>query len=75
MVSGAQAKSDKLKFPDFVVGDVADVASEGYRACMKGDVICVPGAINQVSTFTTRNAPKWLVRRVSGIMGRYTTRK
>jgi short-subunit dehydrogenase len=58
-----------------MVGDVADVAREGYRACMKGEVICVPGLINQVSTLTTRNTPKWLLRRVSGIVGRYTTRE
>ncbi len=74
MVSDAQARSENLKFPDFVVGEVADVAREGYQACMKGEVICVPGLINQVSTLTTRNMPKWLLRRVAGVVGRYTTR-
>ncbi len=74
MVSGAQQKSDNLKIPGFMVGDVADVAREGYRACMSGEVICVPGLINQVSTVTARSTPKWLLRRVTGIVGRYTTR-
>lgn len=75
MVSGAQAKSGHLAIPGFMIGDVADVAREGFRACMKGEVICVPGLINQVSTLTSRTTPKWLLRRVSGIVGRYTTRK
>jgi short-subunit dehydrogenase len=75
MLSGAQAKNEQLRIPDFMVGDVTDVAREGYRACMKGEVICVPGLINQVSTLTTRNTPKWLLRRVTGIVGRYTTRE
>ena len=75
MVSGVQEKSDHLRFPGFVVGDAGDVAREGYRACIKGEVICIPGLINQVSTLGTRNTPKWLLRRVTGIVGRYTTRK
>lgn len=75
MVSGAQAKSSQLTIPGFMIGDVGDVAREGFRACMKGEVICVPGLINQVSTLTSRTTPKWLLRRVSGIVGRYTTRK
>lgn len=75
MVSGAQEKSGGLAIPGFMIGDVSDVAREGFRACMKGEVICVPGLINQVSTLTSRNTPKWLLRRVSGIVGRYTTRK
>ena len=75
MLSGAQEKNAHLRIPDFMVGSVADVAREGYQACMKGEVICVPGLINQVSTLTTRNTPKWLLRRIAGIVGRYTTRE
>jgi short-subunit dehydrogenase len=75
MVSGARQKSDHLWIPDFAIGDVTDVARQGYRACMKGEVICVPGLINQVSTLGTRNTPKWLLRRITGVVGRYTTRK
>jgi short-subunit dehydrogenase len=73
MVSGAQDKSDNLKIPDFVVGEVEDVAKQGFKACIEGQVICVPGVINQVSTMTARTAPKWLMRRVAGIVGRYST--
>ena len=75
MVANAQKKSDGLKFPDFVVGDVKDVAAQGYRACLKGDAICVPGAVNLAATLAGRATPKWLLRRVSGVMARYTLKK
>jgi len=76
MLSGAAAKSEGLnKIPDFAIGDVEDVAAQGYKACMQGDVICVPGALNLAATIAGRSTPKWLLRRVSGIVGRYTAGK
>ncbi|NNC98952.1 MAG: SDR family oxidoreductase, partial [Gammaproteobacteria bacterium] len=75
MVSKAQQKSGGLKIPEFVVGDVEDVARQGYRACIKGEVIRVPGTINLAATISGRATPKWLLRRISGMMGRYTTKK
>lgn len=75
MMAKAKEKSAGLKIPGFVVGDVDAVAEQGYRACMKGDVICVPGAVNLAATLTGRATPKWLLRRISGVMGRYTLRK
>ena len=75
MVSGAQEKSEGLTIPKFVIGDVKDVAKAGYKACMKGEVICVPGVVNQISTLSTKTTPRWLLRRVGGILGRYTTKK
>lgn len=75
MVSNAQEKSSGLKkIPAFLIGDVHDVASQGYQACMKGDVICVPGTLNLATTLTGRALPKWLLRRLSGVVGRYTSR-
>jgi short-subunit dehydrogenase len=74
MVSTVQEKNSGLKIPSFIVGDVEEVAGLGYRACLKGDVICVPGAVNRAATFTGRATPKWLLRRISGVMGRYTLR-
>ena len=41
---------------------------------LAGDVICVPGTVNLAATLAGRSVPKWLLRRVSGILGRYTTR-
>ena len=75
MVAKAQEKSAGLKLPAFIVGDVKNVATQGYRACLKGDVICVPGAVNLAATLTGRATPKWLLRRVSGVLGRYTLKK
>ena len=75
MVSTVQQKSEGLsRIPEFLIGDVDGVAAQGYRACLKGDVICVPGTVNLAATLAGRTVPKWLLRRVSGILGRYTTR-
>ena len=71
MVSTATESSD-LKLPDILVGDAAKVAAEGYQACMKGEVIKVPGAINLAAILAGRATPKWLLRRVSGALGRAT---
>lgn len=75
MMAKVRDKNQGLKIPGFVVGNVEDVAGQGYRACLKGDVICVPGAVNLAATLTGRATPKWLLRRISGVMGRYTLRK
>lgn len=74
MVSTARRKNANLKIPDFMIGDVESVARQGYQACMKGDVICVPGALNQATTIASSSAPKWLVRRIFGAFDRYTNR-
>ena len=73
MLEGAQEQSVGLNVPDFMIGEVEDVAAQGYKACMKGEVICVPGALNLATTLAGRATPKWLLRRVSGVIGRYTT--
>jgi short-subunit dehydrogenase len=72
MVTTAQQKSGGFNVPAFMVGEVEQVAAEGYKACLKGDVICVPGTVNRAATIIGRATPKWLLRRVSGAMGRYT---
>lgn len=73
MLDTAQAQSAGLSIPDFMVGEVEDVAAQGYKACMKGEIICVPGNINLATTLAGRAMPKWLLRRISGVIGRYTT--
>ncbi|MEZ5570954.1 MAG: SDR family oxidoreductase [Halioglobus sp.] len=75
MVAEAQQKNQGLKIPAFVIGDVEDVAAQGYRACLKGDVICVPGAVNIAATVTGRATPKWLLRRIAGVMARYSLKR
>ena len=64
----ANARVDRI--PGLFIGDVHEVARQGYAACMNGDVICVPGVINRVATIASRSTPRWLVRRVSGLLGR-----
>ena len=71
MLTQAAGANQKLSaLPDFLVSDVKDVAQQGFDACIKGDAICVPGAVNQLATIASRGAPKWLVRRISGVLGR-----
>ncbi|MCB1677176.1 MAG: hypothetical protein KDI16_00660 [Halioglobus sp.] len=55
-----------------LVGDVQKVANEAFRACLKGTPIVVPGFLNLASTLAARTTPNWLVRRVTGLMGRST---
>ena len=73
MVSNAQQKSGGFRIPEFMIGDAEEVAEQGYRACLKGEVIRVPGTINLAATISGRATPKWLLRRISGMMGRYTS--
>jgi uncharacterized protein len=58
------------RLPQALIGDVDDVAAEGYRACLAGEVICVPGVVNRAATLAARATPKWLLRRVAGALGR-----
>ena len=52
------------------MGDVAAVAAEGHAACLRGDVIVVPGWVNRAATVGGRVLPKWLLRRISGMVTR-----
>lgn len=71
MLTGVKATSSQLtKLPGFLVSGVDEVAAEAYAACIKGDVIKVPGAVNQVALLAGRATPKWLLRRISGALGR-----
>jgi short-subunit dehydrogenase len=71
MLSSATAANARLaKLPRFLVGDADAVAAEGYRACMKGQVIVVPGVVNQAATLASRATPKWLLRRLAGSLTR-----
>jgi hypothetical protein len=73
MVAKAQAQSGKLRnMPELLIGDVEQVALQGFHACIKGEPIVVPGTVNQVAALVSRATPKWLVRQVSGLLGRMT---
>jgi short-subunit dehydrogenase len=68
--TAAQANAQLAKLPGFLVADVGKVAAEGYRACMRGDVIKVPGVVNLAATMAGRATPKWLLRRIAGTVTR-----
>jgi short-subunit dehydrogenase len=70
LARAVEANAQLARLPQALIGDVGEVAAEGYRACMAGEVICVPGAVNRVATLAARAAPKWLLRRVAGALGR-----
>jgi uncharacterized protein len=71
MLAQATDANDKLShLPRFLVADVNDVARAAIEAMLRGDAICVPGAVNQMGTLASRSAPKWLVRKVGGLLGR-----
>jgi len=71
MLTTARSANAKLgQLPGFLIGDVDDVARLGFDACMKGDVICVPGVVNRAAMIASRSTPKWLVRRIGGLIGR-----
>jgi short-subunit dehydrogenase len=71
MLTAAAAANDQLgKLPGFLVGDVDEVAAAGYKACMSGEVIRVPGVVNLAATLAGRATPKWLLRRVAGTVTR-----
>jgi short-subunit dehydrogenase len=71
MVSrAAEANQNLSKLPAFMIGDAAEVAAEGYRACLRGEVIKVPGILNLATTLASRATPKWLLRGLSGAVVR-----
>ena len=71
MLDRATVQNGRLReLPGFVVGNVEAVAAEGFRACLAGDVISVPGAVNQAAMLASRATPRWLLRRITGAFGR-----
>ena len=71
MLSNAAGGNSKIRqIPSFMVGQVETVAQDAMDACLRGDAICVPGAVNQALVVGSRTAPKWLVRKIGGLLGR-----
>jgi len=71
MLSNVKSTSSQLaRLPGFLIGNVDKVAAEGYEACIKGEVIKVPGVVNLAGILASRATPKWLLRRISGTLGR-----
>lgn len=56
--------------PEMFVADARSVAKEGFRACQRGEVIIIPGLINQAFVGWTQTQPRWSYRMLSGIAAR-----
>ena len=69
-----QDQTANAALPPFMVAAAAAVAEEGYQACMNGEVIRVPGAVNQMAVAWGQFQPRWLVRAVAGYVGRASMR-
>jgi uncharacterized protein len=52
------------------LSNAREVALEGYRACTAGEVVRVPGLMNQALVSWTQYQPRWLVRMFSGMVAR-----
>jgi len=70
VTSARKAHRELAGLPDFMVGGADAVADDGYDACLSGEVIRIPGVLNQAAILTTRATPKWLFRRLSGAVAR-----
>ncbi|MEM1232021.1 MAG: SDR family oxidoreductase [Pseudomonadota bacterium] len=58
--------------PELFVGQARDVAEQGYRACMRGEVIAIPGLLNQAFVGWTQTQPRWSYRLLSGLAARFS---
>jgi short-subunit dehydrogenase len=73
MVEEVQAENEALRrVPRMMISDVEDVAREAFRECLKGTPIVIPGSLNLATALSTRATPKWLLRRLTGLLGRST---
>jgi len=75
MVADATGAATGLpEIPRVFLAGVADVAREGYQACMNGEAVRVPGVANRLSAFWSSTTPRWLVRTMGGIVARQMLR-
>jgi short-subunit dehydrogenase len=65
---GEQLRTDPLG--SLLMMPPSEVARAGFRACMAGSTISVPGAANRAMTALGRLQPRWLSRRVQSYMYR-----
>jgi short-subunit dehydrogenase len=56
--------------PRMFMLDAAQVAREGYEACMAGRTICINGLTYELVVYLGRMQPRWVVRSVGALFGR-----
>jgi short-subunit dehydrogenase len=70
MVESAKRENAAFQvLPSALIADPKSVAREGYRACMNGDVIRVPGLALQMATGLIQ-AQRSITRTLTGLLGR-----
>ena len=69
-----EAMQSYLRLAPFMQGmvmqDADAVAREGFSACERGEVIRVPGVLNQMAMLWSHYQPRWLVRALGGVASR-----
>ena len=56
--------------PSFFLLDAAQVAREGYEACVRGEVVCINGRSYELLVQWLRLQPRWFVRAFTGFLSR-----
>jgi short-subunit dehydrogenase len=67
----AEETGDPGLIPNFLMLDAPTVAREGFDACMAGTPVQVNGMTYQAMIWLERMQPRWLVRRMNGLLGRW----
>ena len=60
----------QAEVPAFLMMKPEDVAREGFEACMSGKTVYVHGLVNQLTSSWMQYSPRWLVRRLGGLLTR-----
>lgn len=64
-VNGA---AGEIRIPEFTILEPDTVARATYKACMRGDTIEVPGIGYSAAMAVTSVLPRWIKRRLTGLM-------
>jgi short-subunit dehydrogenase len=67
----SQADGLEKFIPGFLKADPMELAAESYKACMKGEVVYVDKLANKLLVQWATHYPKWMVRSVNGLFGRF----
>lgn len=65
---GEELRTDALG--SLMMMSTQEVAAAGFKACMAGETVCVPGLANNVLNVIGRLQPRWLNRRMQSYMYR-----
>lgn len=58
------------QIPSLMLADARQVAEQGFDAAKRREVVRIPGISNRITTLFMQSQPRWLVRRLGGVIGR-----